>query len=116
MKGPCMIGLLPLGEAVYTNPANSLDDQKAEALEWMGQCESLKSVHAVVNGTISDITAAYCRMWFNKTDLSDYERDSDFPMLVRFTVPELIDELMSDRAENARGSAQLAADYRAGAL
>jgi hypothetical protein len=116
MSAPFMLGLLPEGEAFYTNPANSLADQKEEAIEWLLRRDDLISVHGVVNGTITDITAAYCRMWINKADLSDYRTESDFPEVVRNHEPALVSEVLSDRAENERGDRQLSADYRAGAL
>lgn len=116
MRGPCMIGLLPHGEALWTSPELPLEEQKAQALEWMGQYENLQSVHAVVDGSISDITAAYCWMWMNRTDLSDIEEVGDFPELVRNTVPELVEEVATAWAEEAEGQRQLRSDYRAGAL
>lgn len=111
-----MIGLLPDGEAVYTDSAKPLDAQKLESLDWLRHYDSLLSVHAVVGGTISDITAAYCRMWINKADLSDLETESDFPGIVRDTVPELVAEVLRDWAESERADRELRSDYRAGAL
>lgn len=116
MQRPFMIGLLPEGEAFYTNPANSLDDQKSEAIEWLSLRDDLISVHGVVNGTITDITAAYCRMWINKADLSGYAEESDFPGIIRDHEPGLVAEVLSDREENDRASRQLRSDYHAGLL
>ncbi len=116
MLGPCMIGLLPDGEAFFTNSRSTLEDQKAEAIEWLLRRDDLISVHGVVNGTITDITPAYCRMWMNKADLSDYNEEHDFPAMVREHEPKLIAEVLSDRAENDRAERALRADYRADAL
>lgn len=111
-----MIGLLTDGEAFCTDSRSTLEDQKAEAIEWLSRRDDLISVHGVVNGTITDITAAYCRMWLRKADLSDYRTEMDFPDVVRNHEPDLIAEVLSDRAENARAERELRADYRAGAL
>lgn len=111
-----MIGLLPYGEAIYTDSAKSIEAQKQDAMEWLGQYEALISIHAVVSGSISDITASFCRMWLNKTDLSDYDQESDFPDIVRRSVPELVSEILRDHAENAENQRQLRSDYRASVL
>lgn len=111
-----MIGLLPYGEALYTDSAKPIEAQKKDAMEWVGQYETLISVHAVVGASISDITAAYCRMWMNHTDLDGYESEAEFPDLIRNTVPELVAEVLADRAEAAETSRQLRADYRASVL
>lgn len=110
-----ILGLLPEGEALYTDTATPLENQKQAAMEWL-QHYDLVSVHAIVGGTITDISAAFCRMWINKADLSGIDREDDFPALVRSHVPELVAEVMRDRAENERAERQLRSDYRASAL
>jgi len=111
-----MLGLLPDGEALYTDSFKPIEAQKQDAMGWLRHYDNLISVHAVVGGTISDITAAFCRMWINNADLSDYCAESDFPDLVRETVPELIAEVLSDREEEATYQRELRSDYYAGLL
>lgn len=115
MLAAYMIGLLPEGEAFYTDSAKPLEEQKVDTFEWPLR-DDLASVHAVVGGTITDITAAWCRMWINRADLSDFDRAEDFPRIIRDHVPELIDEVMRNRRENERAQRQLASDYRASRL
>lgn len=111
-----MIGLLPDGDALYTDSSKPIEAQKRDAMEWLRHHDNLLAVHAVVGGTITDITAAFCRMWINNADLDDYGSEDAFPDLVRETVPELVDEVLADRAEAERAYRDLRADYRAGAL
>lgn len=110
-----MLGLLPEGEAVYTDAALPIEEQKKAALEWPRDHE-LVSVHAIVGGTITDITAAFCRMWMNRADLSWITEESEFPQIIRDTVPELVSEVTSAWDEEARGQRQLRSDYHAGLL
>jgi hypothetical protein len=110
-----MIGLLSDGEAVYTDSAKSIEAQKQDAMRWLDHYD-LTSVHAVVGSAISDITAAYCRMWINNADLDDYGSEAAFPDLIRNTVPELVAEVLADRADAERAYRDLRADYRASAL
>ena len=111
-----MIGLLPDGEALYTDSAKPLEDQKADAVDWLEWHHDLISVHAVVGGEISDITAAYCRMWVNKADLSLYDAESNFPPVVRQWVPELVAEVLSDRKADEVAARELASDYFASVI
>lgn len=103
MLAAYMIGLLPDGEAVYTDSLRPIEEQKKTAMGWLATYDQLLSVHAVVGGTISDITASYCRMWINNADLSSIEEESDFPSLIRETVPELVSDLINSWDEEARG-------------
>lgn len=109
-----MIGLISDGEAFYTDSAKPLDAQKADSLAWAGY--DLIKVLAVVGSEVTDITAAYCRMWINKADLSDMLDESDFPSIIRETVPELVTEALRELDEADRAQRQLASDYRASVL
>lgn len=111
-----MIGLLPDGDAVYTDNLKPLEAQKVDALKWASDHADLLSVHAVVGNEITDITAAYCRMWMNRADLSDIEDEDGFPSIIRETVPELVGEVVSGWAEDARAYRDLRSDYRASVL
>lgn len=115
MLAAYMIGLLPDGEAVYTDSNLPIEEQKKAALEWPRHHELL-SVHAIVGGTITDITAAFCKMWINRADLSWIEGESDFPEIIRDTVPELVSEVISAWEDEANHQRHLRADYHASVL
>lgn len=116
MLGPYMIGLLPDGEAFYTAHHQPMEAQKADALTWLGRNDGLLTVYAVVGNEITDITAAYCKMWVNKADLSPYADEQDFPAVVRAMVPEMVAEVLACRIEDERGQRELVADYHASLL
>lgn len=110
-----MIGLLPEGEAVYTDSSKPIEAQKAEAMEWPSN-HDLQKVMAVVGDSITDITAAFCRMWINNADFSNTYVESDFPQIIRDTVPELVAELLADWKAEAEHRRDLRADYHASVL
>lgn len=111
-----ILGLLPDGEAYYTDTAKPIEAQKLDAMEWFLRSNDLLSIHAVVGAQVTDISAAFCRMWITKADLSHIEEESDFPQLVRDLVPELVSEVVTAWEEEARGQSQLRSDYYASAL
>lgn len=111
-----LLGLLPDGEALYTDSFKPLEEQKLDAIKWLHDYDNLISVHAIVGAEITDITAAYCRMWINRADLSDIRDESDFPSLIRETVPEHVSEVIAAWEDEERHRGQLRSDYHASVL